>query len=81
MDLNKYLEKTTTFLTENVNIGGCKLIETTDKKTPHSFKLATLDSLQFEHIDFIKLHAEGARIKCIKRQCSNHYEMQTSHFF
>jgi FkbM family methyltransferase len=62
-DANK---KTTMFLPEDVNIGGCKLIETTDDTTSHQYELATLDSLQFEHVDFIKLDVEGQELNVLK---------------
>jgi len=61
-DSNK---KTTMKLSEIVNIGGCKLIETTDSDTKQRYKLETLDSLNFEKIDFIKLDVEGQELNVL----------------
>ena len=65
-DINK---KTTMYLPEKANMGGCKLIETKDDDNNtnlHRYKLLTLDSLKLEKLDFIKLDVEGQELNVIK---------------
>jgi FkbM family methyltransferase len=58
-------KKTKLFLPEKINIGGCKLIETSET-IPHRYTLATLDSLQFDRVDLIKLDVEGQELNVLK---------------
>jgi FkbM family methyltransferase len=62
-DVNK---KTSLYLPEMVNVGGCKLIETTENHEKCRYRLATLDSLKFDKVDFIKLDVEGQELNVIK---------------
>lgn len=62
-DSNK---KTTMLLPELINIGGCKLIETIECDAKQRYKLETVDSLNFEKIDFIKLDVEGQELNVLK---------------
>jgi FkbM family methyltransferase len=63
-DINK---KTTMYLSETVNMGGCKLIETNNNDSKvQRYKLLTLDSLKLEKVDFIKLDVEGQELNVIK---------------
>lgn len=61
-DLNK---KTNLLLTDTCNIGGVKLVES-DSLTETKYKLATIDSFQFEKVDFIKLDVEGHELNVLK---------------
>lgn len=58
-------KNTTMMLPELVNIGGCKLIETTTQKE-NRYSLATLDSFQFDKIDLIKMDVEGHELNVLK---------------
>lgn len=58
--------KTTIQLSESVNIGGCKLIETNNSEQKNKYTLATLDSFQFDKIDLIKIDVEGHELNVIK---------------
>ena len=58
-------KKTKMFLPETVNKGGCKLIETTEE-SPHQYTLSTIDSFQFDRVDFIKLDVEGQELNVLK---------------
>ncbi len=63
-DVNK---KTTMYLSETINIGGCKLIETNDNNNKlNRYNLITLDSLKLEKINFIKIDVEGQELNVIK---------------
>jgi len=58
-------KKTKLFISEYENQGGCKLIDTTDD-IPHQYTLATLDSFQFDRVDFIKLDVEGQELNVLR---------------
>ena len=57
--------KTSMMLPEQVNMGGCKLVES-DNTNKNRYTLATLDSFQFERVDFIKLDVEGHELNVLK---------------
>jgi len=58
--------KTTIHLSESINIGGCKLIETNNSEQKNKYTLATLDSFQFDKIDLIKIDVEGHELNVLK---------------
>lgn len=58
-------KNTTMMLPELVNIGGCKLIETTTQKK-NRYSLQTLDSFHFDKIDLIKMDVEGHELNVLK---------------
>jgi len=58
-------KNTTMMLPELVNIGGCKLIETTTQKE-NRYSLATVDSFHFDKIDLIKMDVEGHELNVLK---------------
>jgi FkbM family methyltransferase len=58
--------KTTIHLSESINVGGCKLIETTNSEQKNKYTLATLDSFQFDKIDLIKIDVEGHELNVLK---------------
>lgn len=62
-DSNK---KTCMMLPETVNIGGCKLIECSEINNEQKYSLRTIDSYEFEKIDFIKLDVEGQELNVLK---------------
>ena len=60
-------KKTSMYLSETINIGGCKLIEKNDNNNKlNRYKLITLDSLKLEKINFIKIDVEGQELNVIK---------------
>lgn len=59
-------KKTIMMLPELENIGGCKLIEIDKDNNQQRYKLTTLDSFNFEKVDFIKLDVEGQELNVLK---------------
>lgn len=60
-------KKTSMYLSETINIGGCKLIEKNDNNNQlNRYKLITLDSLKLEKVNFIKIDVEGQELNVIK---------------
>jgi len=58
--------KTKIQLSESINIGGCKLIETNNSEQKNKYILETLDSFQFDKIDLIKIDVEGHELNVLK---------------
>jgi len=58
--------KTKIQLSESINIGGCKLIETNNSEQKNKYTLETLDSFQFDKIDLIKIDVEGHELNVLK---------------
>jgi len=61
-------KKTVMVLPETVNKGGCKLIETNQDNQDNTqhYILRTIDSFNFEKVDFIKLDVEGQELNVLK---------------
>ena len=60
-------KKTSMYLSETINIGGCKLLETKDNNNKlNRYNLITLDSLKLEKVNFIKIDVEGQELNVIK---------------
>jgi FkbM family methyltransferase len=58
--------KTKIQLSESINIGGCKLIETNNSEQKNKYTLETIDSFQFDKIDLIKIDVEGHELNVLK---------------
>ena len=58
--------KTKIQLSESINIGGCKLIETNNSEQKNKYTLETLDSFEFDKIDLIKIDVEGHELNVLK---------------
>ena len=60
-------KKTSMYLSETINIGGCKLLETKNNNNKlNRYNLITLDSLKLEKVNFIKIDVEGQELNVIK---------------
>ena len=57
--------KSQLFISETVNIGGCKLIEINSNKI-NNYSLRTIDSFNFDKIDLIKIDVEGHELNALK---------------
>jgi FkbM family methyltransferase len=58
--------KTSMLLSESVNVGGCKLIESETSVQTNKYALETLDSFKFDKIDLIKIDVEGHELNVLK---------------
>lgn len=63
---NDATKHTSMILPESVNKGGCKLITTNSASLEQRYNLSTLDTFQFEKVDFIKLDVEGHELNVLK---------------